>query len=304
MNKPINKTFLKLTVIITVILLIFSQYTDIVSKKNEYACSAELITVINNIKLTNPKSKNHIRIMSYNLLSDSLGFDGTKAITRADGVCRILNSLSPDVAGLQETSRNWRTCIQEKTDYSFISPVRTKLFGTMTTIIYNKNTLTLLKSGEQVFKFGYDSRLRRMVWGLFRQKNDNKTFLVVNTHFSLSNDNLITPMNQAAELLDFGKKLQNEYNCPVFFIGDFNARERKRNNNISSSVYETLSATLNDTKNDAESISGGTPQSLQASSNDHIFSRGSTQIKKYVILSQSQLTTLSDQHPIFIDFVI
>ncbi len=304
MNKPMNKKFLKLTVIITVILLIFSQYSDFVTEKNEYPVSTELLTVINNIKLTNPKPREHIRIMSYNLLADCLGFDGTNAITRADGVCGLLNSLTPDVVGLQETSRNWHTCIEEKTDYSFIAPVRTKIFGTMTSVIYNKNTLSLLKSGENVFKFGYDSRLRRLVWGIFKYKESNKIFAVINTHFSLSNTNITTPMNQAAELLDFGKKLQEEYNCPVFFIGDFNARERNANANVSSSVYETLCTILTDTKSNAQSVASGVNQSIYASSNDHIFLKGNAEIKNYVILSQNEFITLSDHYPVFVDIVI
>ncbi len=299
-----NKKPLKLTVIITVILLIFSQYSDFVTEKNEHTASTELLTVINNIKTTNPKSQKHIRIMSYNLLADSLGFEGTDAHIRADGVCNLLNELSPDVIGLQETSRNWHTCIQKKTDYSFISPVRTELFGTMTSVIYNENTLTLLKSGEKVFNYGYDSRLRRMVWGIFKHNENSKIFAVINTHFSLSNNNITTPMNQASELLEFGEKLREEYNCPVFFIGDFNARERNRNTNISSSVYETLCTTLNDAKTEAQSVASGVNQSIYASSNDHIFIKGNAEIKKYVILSQNEFANLSDHYPIFVDIVI
>ncbi len=302
-----NKKILKSIIIITVLILIFPRYSTVFSKNAEnieYKSATELATVINNIKSTNPKPQNRIRIMSYNLLADCLGFDGTNAVTRAEGVCQMLNTLAPDVAGLQETSRNWHTCIQQKTDYSFISPLRTKIFGTMTSVIYNKNTLTLLKSGEKVFRYGYDSRLRRMVWGVFKYKESNKTFAVINTHFSLSNDNITTPMNQAAELLDFGKELQKEYNCPIFFIGDFNARERNANANISSSVYETLCATLLDAKTDAQSISAGAKQSIYSSSNDHIFLKGKAEIKKYVILSQNEFATLSDHYPIFVDIVI
>ena len=116
-----KKLILKLMITLTVISLAFSQYSDFVLKKQENAttpASKELITVIDNIKITNPEHSDHIRIMSYNLLSDSLGFEGCDARIRADGVCYILNTLSPDVTGLQETSRNWRKCIQERTDYS------------------------------------------------------------------------------------------------------------------------------------------------------------------------------------------
>lgn len=299
-----NKTILKLSVTITVIILILSQYSDIVTKTNKHPASTELLTVINNIKITNPKPREHIRIMSYNLLADSLGFEGTDAKIRAGGVCNLLNELSADVIGLQETSRNWHTCIEEKTNYSFVSPLRTKLFGTMTCVIYNKNTLTLLKSGEKVYNHGYDSRLRRMVWGIFKYNQNGKIFAVINTHFSLSNNNITTPMNQAAELLDFGENLLKEYNCPVFFIGDFNARERNKNTNISSSVYETLCTTLNDTKSAAQSVASGVSQSIYASSNDHIFVKGNAEIKNYVILSQNEFTNLSDHYPIFVDIVI
>ena len=302
-----NKKFLKSVVIIIILILIIPNTSAFFYKNDKNYINnstTDFPTIIKNINATNPKEENDIRIMSYNLLADCLGFEGTNAFTRANGVCEMLNTISPDVIGLQETSRNWQTAIKDQTDYSFISPIRTEILGTMTAIVYNPATLTLLESGEKVFSKGYDSRLRRIVWGVFRHKNTKKTFIVANTHLSLSNNNITTPVNQATELIDSGNELFEKYNCPIFFTGDFNARERKRNTYISSALYEMLCMTLTDTKTLSKSVSAGTPKSVNASSNDHIFLKGEAQINRYVTLSQNEFINFSDHYPIFIDTTI
>lgn len=265
---------------------------------------AELIKLTEVLGKENQKSPDYIRIMTYNLLADSIGFDGTTAYKRADGVCRLINEIKPDIIGLQETSRNWRMSIRDNTEYVFLHSALTDIQDSMTCIIYNPQSLTLLKSGEYVFNYGSDSRLRKMVWGIFSQNTTGKFFIVTNTHFSLSSTNNIISMNQAEELLNFCKFLKENYNCPIFFIGDFNARERNKKAKLSSPVYENLCTVLEDTKNVSESISAGEHHSAYASSNDHIFIKGDASIKKYVILSQKNMTLLSDHYPIFIDTVI
>lgn len=273
-------------------------------KPKTLSVTSEFSTVTNSLKSANPKHDDCIRILSYNLFADSFGFEGTNAVDRADGVCNMINTLAPDVIGLQETSRNWHTCIREKTDYSFIFPLRTEILGTMTCIIYNNSTVTLLASGEEVFKSGGDTRLRRMVWGLFKQKSNSAVFAVINTHFSLSSADTKVPMKQARELLSFGENLYEKYRCPVFFTGDFNARERNGGSNISSALYETLCSVLDDSKTNSPRITSGEKQGIYASSNDHIFFKGEAVIKNYAILSQKEFEGLSDHYPIFVDIFL
>lgn len=266
--------------------------------------SEEFINLTENLNKTNKKAPCDIRIMTYNLLADGIWFKGSPAYTRADGVCRIINETKPDVVGLQEAGRNWRKCIRDNTEYTFICPIETEIQDAMTCIIYNTGNLILLKSGEQALKHGKDTRLRRIIWGIFMQKNTGKVFIVINTHFNLSTQNNIIPMQQATELLEFCETIKQRYNFPLFFIGDFNARERNRITKPSSAVYENLCTKLQDTKSISKSISNGPNQSAYASSNDHIFISGTAEIKKYTILSQHNMSLLSDHYPVFIDAVI
>lgn len=303
MNKKILKSTVTLLFVSILALICKTPLSHNMHSQHAFVPS-EFSAVTNKLKSANPKREGIVRILSYNLLADSLGFDGTDAVTRADGVCEIINTLTPDVVGLQETSRSWHTCIRENTEYTFISPLRTEILGTMTCVIYNKNTVTLVTGGEKVFQSGFDSRLRRMVWGVFRHKKSGKIFAVVNTHFSLSNNDIKIPMKQATELLNFCDIIRKKYACPVFSVGDFNARERTVGNNVTSSVYETLCTVLNDTKTDSESVICGKNQGIYATSNDHIFYKGEADIKNYVILSQKEFETLSDHYPVFVDTFI
>lgn len=301
MNKKLSIKTSKLILFTFIIFQIFCIYLNAQGDITKYPASAELRFAIKSIRQTNPKSQNLVRIMSFNLLADSLGFEGTPARTRADGVCSLINSLAPDVVGLQETSRTWYSCIIQNTDYAFVSPLRTQISGSMTSIIYNPETLVLTDYGEKALKYGGDSRLRKVIWATFREKLSKKTFTVINTHFSLSEDNTPVPMRQATELLDFINELSGEPNNPLFFIGDFNALERTTVSYASSSVYETLCTSLTDTKYNSENISCGVKKSIYSSAVDHIFLKGNAKIKNFVILSQKEFSFLSDHYPIFID---
>lgn len=269
----------------------------------EYPAPYELTRTVDCLSGIYPKNDREIRIMSYNLLSDSAGFDGSPAYMRSEGVSYILNTLAPDVAGIQETSRNWFYCLNKTTDYAFIAPVRTTVYGTMTTIIYNTKNLILKNYGEYSFKNSYNHKLRCTVWGLFYHKSTDKVFAVVNTHFSLSERDYRAPMTQATELLNLAEKISNTYNCTVFFTGDFNAGERRDENTIASSVYETLCTSFTDTKELALTKSSGENLSVHSACIDHIFLKGDAQIRRYVILSQNELSPLSDHYPVFVDFL-
>jgi hypothetical protein len=93
------------------------------------------------------KEEDSVRFMTYNLLSDSFGFAGTDASERAGGVCKILESLSPDIIGFQEMSRKWFTAVKNNTNYKFIDFFRTTVFGTMTTLAFDSKRVDLLFSG-------------------------------------------------------------------------------------------------------------------------------------------------------------
>ena len=198
-----SNIYKSIAIIITIILFLLTgadmylkNYGDI----SLHPATQEQITEIERLSEFHKKENTQIRLMTYNILADSVGFEGSPAVYRANAVCRVLEGIKPDVCSFQEMSRKWFACIFNNTDYKFIHPIRSALFETMTTLVYNTKTVSLIAFGEQVFRNGNNSRLRRMVWGVFRHKKTDKMFAVVNTHFSLINSNLTdntTPLTQA-----------------------------------------------------------------------------------------------------------
>lgn len=249
------------------------------------------------------KKDDTLRIMTYNLLSDGNGFDGSDAVKRASGVCRIIADSAPDAIGLQEVSRNWFACILNNTPYRFVSPVRTGIAEYMTAIIYNPRTLKLLKSCNISFENGDDSRLRRIVWGLFKRKSDGKIFILLNTHLNLTNDENTpqqnsTPLSQARETVAVCEKLKKEYACPIIVTGDFNAKEQSETN--ASHVYGILHSFFEDSKEIAEKLSQGENKTA-FNSYDRIFVTDITGVQSYCILSHKLLSAFSDHYPVFSD---
>ena len=302
----IKQNLFKLTAIITTILFFLLTSADMYLKTygdiSQYPASIEQTTEIEKLSEIYKKEETEIRIMTYNLLADTLSFEGTPAQYRADGVCKILNGISPDVCGFQEMSRKWFACVYNNTDYKFIHSIRSAAFSTMTTLAYNPKTVNLVAFGEQVFKNGNNSALRRMVWGVFRHVKTDKIFAVVNTHFSLSGadftDNTI-PLTQALEMITLCKELKNLFNCPVFPLGDFNAH--KSTKKTPSPIYDILVTAFKNTTDLAKTLSHGENTNNKTLFIDHVFSFGDVKILRHITLSQSSFKQLSDHYPLFCD---
>ena len=305
----IKNNIYKLTTIIITILFFLLTGADMYLKTygdiSQHPATTEQITEIEKLSDIYKKNEKQIRLMTYNILADSIGFEGSPAEIRADGVCKIINGISPDVCGFQEMSRKWFACIYNNTDYKFIHPIRSAIFSTMTTLAYNPQTVTLIAFGEQVFKNGSNSPLRRMVWGVFRHKKTDKIFAVVNTHFSLSDSTFTdntTPLTQALELITLCKDLKNLFNCPVFPLGDFNTHRATKN--TPSPIYDILVTAFKNTSTLAKTVSHGEKTSKRTLFIDHIFSFGDTEIHRHITLSQSKFKDFSNHYPIFCDIFI
>ncbi len=255
-----------------------------------------------------PERNESIRILSYNLLSDGPGFYGNPCRTRLQGVDQVINSLGPHIIGLQECDRRWFYNLNNKETftscYAFVDPIQTEIFGYMTTLAYNKQKLILIKSGSLMLPESYDYRTRRAAYGVFRLRKGGNIFCVINTHLSLSAKSNLPPIRQGLYINELTARLRSIYNCPVFVIGDFNAKERGRVQYPSSQVYDILTRVLNDAKSSAKFLLQGDRKSVNSASNDHIFLSGNADILCYGILSCSTLDALSDHYPIFADFTL
>lgn len=254
-----------------------------------------------------------VRIMSSNLLVHYKSWGGLPAKPRANRFIGMLNAYKPDVIGVQELSDEWYCCIKNNLPegYKMLYPVSTGTFVRMTAMLYNADVLDLIDSGNFAYEINDNPRLRRVVWAVFEVKATGKQFAVTNTHFDLlregREDELTQVMNsQASELLSCVDNLSDEYNCPVFSIGDFNTMEdtaQTRPIDIPE-IYNKLSQKLTDTKFVSENRIYGSEQNWDYPSYDHIFSNGNADVKAFCIMSYDYLTDMSDHYPIFADIVL
>ncbi len=294
------KKFFKLILLLLCVFIILA----FPFSKASYTPEKKYSSVINALDKTYPKDQDTLRIMSYNLLADTPGFEGSPAYLRASGVCDILNTLKPDVAGLQEVGRNWFYSLNQETSYKFISPFKTTVLGTMTAIIYNDERVILEQWGEYVFPQSYNGKLRCAVWGLFKEKRSNKNFLVINTHLSLKDKGHDSPLEQATDIIALTNELKEKHNYPVFFVGDINSDKRLSGNIDSACIYEALCTVFTDTLQLSLEKGHGENKGFSSYRADHIFLSGESKVLRYIILSQPDFSNLSDHYPIFVDILL
>ncbi|MGN0526506.1 MAG: endonuclease/exonuclease/phosphatase family protein [Acutalibacteraceae bacterium] len=298
------RKFIKIITVIWAVFFFCLTFSDVYIKNygtTDIIYDEALANKIDKASSLYSKSPTDTRIMTYNILADSKGFEGTDARTRADGVIEIFKSFSPDIVGLQETNRKWFTLILKNTDYRFVSPVKSGALELMTTIIYNPDTVSLLDCGNKAFTFKSNFKLRRMVWGHFINRTTKETFIVINTHFNLcENNNAKAPLTQSKELIILANTLQKKHNCPVIIIGDFNSKERGE----TKSPYELLLTGFTDCRASAKSEINGNNTTEKSVFFDHIFSLGDVEVKSINFLSYYGLKALSDHYPIYVDITV
>lgn len=251
-----------------------------------------------------------IRIMSANILVRYKGWGGTPVKSRALMFAEVLNKYKPDVAAIQEACSDWHKCIEKTVGdtYEFVQP-RFDLFRTsLTTMIYNKNTLNLVDSGRVKYSQGDGPQHRAITWAVFETKEDGKRFAAISTHFDLlrlkdTEKEYDIIFSQAEELFAFIDELSEKYDCPVFSAGDYNACETQGDIGEAAGVpiYKKVAEKLSDVKYITENRMYGTEIGENDPCWDHIFLSGNAEIKAFRILSDSYLSPLSDHYPIFAD---
>lgn len=251
-----------------------------------------------------------LRIMSANILVRYKGWGGTPVKSRALMFAEVLNKYKPDVAAIQEACSDWHKCIEKTVGdtYEFVQP-RFDLFRTsLTTMIYNKNTLNLVDSGRVKYSQGDGPQHRAITWAVFETKEDGKRFAAISTHFDLlrlkdTEKEYDIIFSQAEELFAFIDELSEKYDCPVFSAGDYNACETQGDIGEAAGVliYEKVAEKLSDVKYMTENRMYGTEIGENDPCWDHIFLSGNAEIKAFRILSDSYLSPLSDHYPIFTD---
>lgn len=312
-NSMKKKTHILITIIITVLTLIvcpfiynqpFIEYNFYTGKRE-----APFNERIKKDNLILKKSKNEVRIMTFNLLAHYKSWGGKPVEERSDIFFSILNGYTPDVLGLQEMCFDWYNEInKQKHCYKFVSPLKTAFPQKMTAIIYNCNTVELIDSGSITFSGCWNFKSRRAVWGVFKHIKTNKAFIVINTHLSFLEEtneaeNFFTQTCQVNEVYTLSQTLNTQYDSPIFIIGDFNTKKRAnyQNSVINSGSYGILNSLYTDSEDIAQNKYSCENFSFDSTLIDHIFIKGEVTVKNLSLLSQDCFCELSDHYPLFAD---
>lgn len=252
------------------------------------------------------------RIMSANLLVHYESWGGTDAHKRAKMFLQVLDTYQPDVVAVQEMSDQWYCCLmQNRGSYKLLYPVRTGALVHMTGLLYDSDRVTLLDQGDVVYEQKDNVRLRRIVWGLFRNNQSGEKYIVSSTHLDLIRSGeekaeQAVMENQADQATALAKTLAAQYKCPVFACGDFNAMDGGGYDPVydAPEIYARLAKGMTDTKTLAAKTKSGNNKKASAPTYDHIFLTGSAKVQCYGILSDGAMDAMSDHYPIYADVKI
>jgi endonuclease/exonuclease/phosphatase family metal-dependent hydrolase len=257
------------------------------------------------------------KIMTYNLRYEN-NIDGENIwANRRDLVASQIEYYEPDVFGTQEGVTGQIKWLDENlANYDYVGIGREeglgKDAGEFSAIFYNKNKLSVVKSGTfwlsatpEVVSLGWDAKQYRIcTYALLKDKKNGKQFSVFNTHFDHKGD---IAREKSAELILKQIKSINSKSYPFVLTGDFNLTP-------DSSPIKFLSSELNDSRAISKSNPFG-PEETFCDFNvckspekriDYIFtSKKNIVVNKYATLVNVwNVHYASDHYPILINIII
>lgn len=174
-----------------------------------------------------------IRVMEYNILVEYPGWGSGGNIPpeveiRKEIVSSVINGYKPDVLCMCEFFENWRNQLPPLLDpaYRFVAIDRTDGYSNRTTLVYNSDTLTLIKGGydDSVALIDNNINKRVVMWAVFEVKESGERFMVLGSHFDSEANAESNRTKQAQIMVSLMKRLQAEYGgSTAILIGDFNA---------------------------------------------------------------------------------
>ncbi len=184
----------------------------------------------------NPNNDADLRVMSYNVLSQTLSNGANNYIPRCPMWCAEIVYRNVDIVGMQEVDARAYDLIEDYIGdtYAFVNKKNSDNRHSYTSILYNKNTLTLKESGvinyeEQLTPSGASTvnrNIRIIQWGVFEKKGSGERFIFISTHWNANNygsEGMNVRSGQAAELTAAVNDLVSRYSLPLISTGDFNS---------------------------------------------------------------------------------
>jgi endonuclease/exonuclease/phosphatase family metal-dependent hydrolase len=147
---------------------------------------------------------------------------------RVVGVKNIINTVKPDVIGIQEAPNIWvgpryytqASDIQRMTSYAIYQPPNG---AESIPILWRAGRFNLTAANYKIFEYKpYPVYGRAMTWVKLKSKATAKEFFVFNTHFEHGADEQAARNSEAA-LLAAEIQRVNPGGLPAFVTGDFNA---------------------------------------------------------------------------------
>lgn len=179
-----------------------------------------------------------IRIMSNNVWDcdnnlaawTAIGED-CSARVRSVGLAAVYMAYLPDVICFQEMSIVMITRIKNELskcgyDYTLLS-FTAGSDADNTCILYRTDTVELKNKGRHEYTYGNNGGSKSYTWGYFTLKATGEDFVALSTHMWYKSETDQAGSNkwradQAAEIVARTKTLIEQYDCPVFAMGDFN----------------------------------------------------------------------------------
>lgn len=245
--------------------------------------------------------------------------------TRKAAYASMLNTLKPDVVGLQEAEQTQVLDIKKAcTDYGHVGygresgvDITTTLtlihdwqgitkHGESTTILYHKDKISVQSSGmfwhsetpnerkSKFSEFGETDPCRISTWALMTDLQTGNKFFCLNTHLSLYSS------GQAKEVELIMKKVAefNPSNLPVVLLGDWNM---EGDNDILKSLMNVYGSARESALKSDDSYTYHGFGSGSRSQPDHIFYNGFGICSQFATVTQQweSLSYISDHYPVY-----
>ena len=257
-----------------------------------------------------------LRVMTSNVLADAWvdGRDYPSVAARAEMYAATLLVYRPDLVGIQETDKPWINTLpyylqylrdEYSVDYDWIETAYRKDNGSTvpnyTSLIYRKDTFSLVESGSQEFSFANQKnyKIRVATWAILTHKMSNEKYALINTHWDFTAEKGKVSVEEECKLIESLK--QRYKGLHVFCTGDFN-------NHLNGS-YEDFKETggLLDSKELAEfngtlvNNNAGIPEKIYI---DHVaFNEGIT-VTRHETIEHAYASKMSDHLPQYGDFIV
>lgn len=253
-----------------------------------------------------------LKVATFNIRMKTDSDVGNLWSDRKEPLCNLILYHQFDIFGIQEGfSEQLQDMDQLLPDMNFIGVGRDdgRTKGEHSAIFYNKNRFELLKDGTfwlsdtditQPNK-GWDAALPRIcTWGIFKDKNNGKEFIFMNTHF----DHVGVEARSESAKLILQKANEMAHNLPLILTGDFNIDQHNAGYKLiaeSKTVQDCFD--LAPLKYIPNSTFNGWSKSLHTDKRiDHIFVSAPFQVKRYGVLTDTYMGKFpSDHFPVLVD---